>query len=343
MMAKHTQYDLKQMQSLPLEAKIKMTKQRIIEWYEYFDGAVYLAFSGGKDSTVLKHIIDSLYDDVPSVFCDTGLEYPEIRKFALSQPNTIKINPIKRFDQVITEYGYPVISKEVAKNVQYARQSGKDNVHYKKLFGLLEYQGEKSIYCTDKWAFLYDAPFKISAKCCDLMKKRPSKYYERDTGRKPIVATMAGESRQREKAWIRIGCNSFDHYTQRSAPISFWTEQDILHYLVKYNLDYCPIYGEIKVKDQAEMSGQINISDLLGIYDGDILETTGASRTGCIFCMFGCHLDKEPNRFQRLKKSHPKQYKYCINGGHYDDGMLIPDKDGLGLGKVLDYIGVKYG
>jgi hypothetical protein len=73
---KHTIGDLKQMQSLPLKYKVLMTKQRIKAWYEHYDGEVYVSFSGGKDSTVLKHIVDSMYDDVPSVFVNTGLEYP---------------------------------------------------------------------------------------------------------------------------------------------------------------------------------------------------------------------------------------------------------------------------
>ena len=62
---KHNLGDLSQMQSLPLEVKIQMSKRRIQEWYEHFDGNVYLSFSGGKDSTVLKHLIDSVYDDIP--------------------------------------------------------------------------------------------------------------------------------------------------------------------------------------------------------------------------------------------------------------------------------------
>ena len=89
--------------------------------------------------------------------------------------------------------------------------------------------------------------------------------------------------------------------------------------------------------------GQLNIIDYLGCYEPeDTLETTGCDRTGCIFCMFGCHLEKEPNRFQRLKETHPRQYQYCIGGGEMVDGKLQPNKEGLGLGKVLDYIGVKY-
>ena len=104
---KHTDSDLAQMQSLPLNAKIIMTKQRIKAWYEHYDGLVYVSFSGGKDSTVLKHIIDSMYDDVPSVFINTGLEYPEIQKFAKAQKNVITVTPNMRFDEVIKNTDTP--------------------------------------------------------------------------------------------------------------------------------------------------------------------------------------------------------------------------------------------
>ena len=66
-------------------------------------------------------------------------------------------------------------------------------------------------------------------------------------------------------------------------------------------------------------------SDMLGNKN---YRTTGEQRTGCMFCMFGCHLEKEPNRFQRMKYTHPKQYKYCM--------------EKLKLKEVLDYINVKY-
>lgn len=118
---KHSSYDLKQMQAVPLEQKITMTKRRIREWYDYWDGMVYVSFSGGKDSTVLKHIVDSIYDDVPAVFVNTGLEYPEIQKFVRSikdgkydcfNPDVEIIRPEMRFDEVLKTYGFPVISKE---------------------------------------------------------------------------------------------------------------------------------------------------------------------------------------------------------------------------------------
>ena len=240
MVNRHLPHDLKQMQSLPLEAKIIMTQQRIRQWYEYWDGLVYVSFSGGKDSTVLKHIVDGMYDDVPALFINTGLEYPEIQKFAMSQKNVVTVRPEMRFDEVVKTYGYPVVSKEVADTVLGARH-GKGSGEWKstrlqKLRGeLLDRNGNKSHFNCEKWGFLLDAPFEISDRCCAVMKKKPAKQYEKETGRKPIIGTMANESRLRRQQWLRNGCNSFDGGKVRSAPLSFWTEQDVLHYIKKFN------------------------------------------------------------------------------------------------------------
>jgi 3'-phosphoadenosine 5'-phosphosulfate sulfotransferase (PAPS reductase)/FAD synthetase len=175
----------------------------------------------------------------------------------------------------------------------------------------------------EKWKFLVGADFKCSHKCCDIMKKKPSRTYSKETGRKEIVGTLASDSLTRKTAWLKTGCNAFEAEVPKSQPLSFWTEQDILHYIKMFNIPYCSVYGDI-----VDVNGD--------------LKTMGCDRTGCIFCMFGCHLEKEPNRFQRLKQTHPRQYQYCIGGGEMVDGKWQPSKEGLGLGKVLDYIGVKY-
>lgn len=342
-MSQHLASDLKQMQSLPLEIKIIMTQRRIREWYEYYNGQVYVSFSGGKDSTVLKHIVDQMYSDVPALFVNTGLEYPEIQKFAMNQKNVITVRPKMRFDEVIKKYGYLVISKEVAKIIYYARKDASWALN--KINGLNK-DGSYSSFCQrfKKYQKIIDSDIPISNYCCEIIKKKPVKEYKKQTGRKPMIGTMACESQQRMTGWMKTGCNTFESTEPKSRPLSFWTEQDILHYIKKYNVPYCSVYGDIVEKPHKGQADQIVMTDCIGCYDeADQLTTTGCDRTGCIFCMFGCHLEKEPNRFQRLKTTHPKQYDYCINGGEYNDqGMWQPSKSGLGLGKVLDYIGVKY-
>lgn len=318
---RHTKYDLRQMQSLPLDAKIVMTQERIRQWYDHWEGQVYVSFSGGKDSTVLKHIVDNtpgVYD-VPAVFVNTGLEYPEIQNFVREvkggkydcfNPDVEILRPEMRFDEVINKYGYPVASKEVSEYVREAKHSKSEklrNMRRQRLMG--EYRrpdGQLSEFNSPKWKILLDAPFEVSDKCCDVMKKKPIAAYCKRTGRKGIIGTMASESRFRRQSWMRYGCNMLNG-KQLSRPLSFWTDQDVLHYIKKFNVPYCPVYGEIRVEQSDELEGQINAIDYIGDYEPeDTLATTGCNRTGCMFCMFGCHLEKEPNRFQRMKITHPK-------------------------------------
>lgn len=322
--AKHYAGDLAQMQSLPLGAKIRMTQNRVRQWYDHFNGEVYVSFSGGKDSTVLLDIVRGLYPDIPAVYCDTGLEYPEIREFVKTVENVTWLYPIhydrhKRkyvrtnFKEVIQTYGYPVASKETAKRIYELRHHNLCPEYRAKLMGETDDFPMKAV--PKRWRFLVDAPFEVSSKCCDAMKKRPFHHYETETGQKPIVATMAEESTLRRSSWMLYGCNAFDKTTApQSRPMSFWTEQDVLKYLTTYQIPYCPVYGEI-VKTE---SG---------------LKTTGCDRTGCMFCMFGCHHDQAPNRFQRMRETHPKQYAYC---------MKPMFEGGLGLDEVLTFIGVDH-
>lgn len=121
---RHDIGELQIMQSYSLERKIQLTCERIKAWYEWWDGQVYVSFSGGKDSTVLLDLVRNVcgYDDVPAVFVDTGLEYPEIREFVKTFDNVEWLKPKKNFKQVINECGYPFISKEVSNCVQGARK-----------------------------------------------------------------------------------------------------------------------------------------------------------------------------------------------------------------------------
>lgn len=183
------------------------------------------------------------------MFVDTGLEYPELREFVKSVENVTWVRPEMNFKTVIQTYGYPIVSKEISQVIEEARRhetTGKYTYRIKRLNGeLLDKNGNKSIYNCEKWKFLLEAPFLISNKCCNVMKKKPAKKYEKETGNHPIIGTMACESQARKTAWKVHGCNAFDTKRPTSQPLSFWTEQDILEYIKKYNLPYAPVYGEI--------------------------------------------------------------------------------------------------
>lgn len=323
--------DLRQKQSLPLEGKIILAQQRIREWYDHWNGDVYISFSGGKDSTVLMHLVKDMFPDVPAVFVDTGLEYPEVRKFATERADIV-LRPAMRFDQVIKAYGYPVISKEAAQALYEAKTSLRnghtDSAQLRKLRGeKVDSNGNKSPFNLERHAYLLDAPFDISHKCCDVMKKTPVKQYEKETGNKAITGIMAAESMLRTNQYLRNGCNAFDNKRPMSKPLSIWLEQDILQYIKRNGLEIASVYGDIVERDQ--LQGQMRMFP----DQWDELTTTGVNRTGCMFCMFGAQCEKAPNRFQRMKETHPRQYAYC---------MKPVEEGGLGLKKVLEYIGVPY-
>ena len=344
---KHNINDLRRMQQMPLEIKVRMTKNRIRSWINEFgtDG-VYVAFSGGKDSTVLLDLVREDYPSVEAVFVDTGLEYPEIRDFVKSFDNVTILRPGMSFFEVLKTYGYPLISKEVSNTIEAARRNiaeGKtDTLRVKKIMGeITRKKAGKSRYNHEKYKPLLDVDFAISDKCCNVMKKAPAAAFVKRTGKKPMIATMADESLLRQTDWLRRGCNAFEGKHVESKPMSFWTEQDVLRYIKEKGLRIAPVYGDIVyVKDPL----QIRIEDC-GVKSDriDRITTTGCERTGCIFCPFGCHREKSPTRFERLKQTHPRQYEYCIGGGEYDGGIWKPNKKGLGLGHVFNTLNAIYG
>ena len=426
---------LLQLQSLPLDAKILMSQQRIREWYNYFHGDVCVSFSGGKDSTVLAHIVHSMYPDVPLVFANTGLEYPEIQAFAKKMGAEF-VRPKMRFDEVISKYGYPLISKEVAEAIHVARyisnkeygsldpehmeeeshtwtgrkrqdlcgvprmyKSGEskdvvpnqtdrqtDSVHDDEPTGMFGISGgpekgkydkhnwenwrrkallgvgdfnENSLFSKTKWLPLcQETQFLISHYCCNIMKKNVLKGYQKKTHRVPYLGTMAEESRLRTQKWIQHGCNAFESGKQVSAPLSFWTEQDVLHYIRREGLEIASVYGDIVEVDD---NGYEYFENLLG--DQCHLKCTKCDRTGCVYCGFGCHIEKTP-RFVRLSQTHPKQYEYCMGGGQWVDNpkydpaapeydgqwrnwnpkkIWVPSKKGLGMRKVFEDLCQIYG
>ena len=200
----------------------------------------------------------------------------------------------------------------------------------------------KSHFNKEKWLpIARDLPVRISHKCCDVMKKSPLNKYQRKEKLHPYLGTMAEESRLRTQAWIRHGCNAFEGSKKTSTPMAFWTEQDVLRYIILRGLKYASPYGDLIIDE-----------------DGS-LHFSGCERTGCIYCAFGMHMEKGESRFERLKLTHPRLYDYSIGGGQWIDNpdydpdydgtpddlgwiewnppkLWVPSAKGLGFGKVFD-------
>lgn len=319
---KYSNADFQIKRALPLDIKIEQAKQRIREWHEYWGGEVAVSFSGGKDSTVLLHLVRSIFPDVEAVFSNTGLEYPEVVEFVSTFENVRVVRPSTTFKGVIQECGYPVISKEISRKIRDARKAlsegrGIDESYaVRQMLGVYTREdGSESKYNFERWLYMLKSPFKISEECCSKLKKQPLHDYVEETGKTCIIGTLADESRMRYQDWLNNGCNNYDGGRPASKPLSTWTEQDVLQYIVDNGLPIASVYGQI-VRGK---SGK--------------LRTTGCDRTGCVFCLFGAHNEKTPNRFQRLKETHPKLYRYC---------MKPVDKGGLGLASVCEYMGIQY-
>jgi len=303
-MAKVDKQELYRLQALPLDEKIAIAQKAIREFVEHFgvDG-IYISFSGGKDSTVLIHLCRQLYPDLVGLYSDTGLEFPEIRDFVQTFDNITVVTPKMHHREMLKKCGYPVVSKEQAEWI-YRIRSGTSSGAIQKAFYGLNLDGTPTRFkLSEQWKYLLNAPFNIGSGCCKEMKLKPIAEYVKKTGRVPIMGTTASESALRAQKFLQYGFYNLEGKKAQCTPMSIWTDDDVWEYIHRFSLPYCKIYD------------------------------MGYDRTGCVFCMFGAHLDKEPNRFQKLQRTHPDLWRYCMKP--YDDG-------GLGLREVLEFMGIPY-
>lgn len=266
----------------------------------------YVSFSGGKDSTVVLDLVRRFVNpEIKAVFCNTGNEFPEIVDFVKTWDNVTIITPGMSIRKIIEKYGFPLLSKETAHGIRQAKTTKSEKLLNLRLHGSNPSCGLTCGKIANKWQFLINEQFMVSEQCCDVLKKRPFKKYQRETGEVPILGVMAEESRLRMQQYIiRGGCNSFKDNHIASYPLSIWLDDDIYAYLKKFNVPYCKLYDDPRCK-----------------------------RTGCMFCGFGVHLEKH-NRFDFLYNLHPKAYeifmRYQNNGVSYRDalskiGVHLPD------------------
>lgn len=332
---KITDFRIKQKQDY--DFKVAYAEMRAWEFYRHSEiaGNAYAAV-GGLDSITMLIFLRKIGINIPAVSVSV-LEDKSIQRIH-QELGVICLPPEKSKVQVIQEFGFPVLSKEISGKIELLQNPSSKNktVRHAIITGETgEYGGwqkNSRMKLSQKWlekfggyeneneGVNYQIPdFKVSDKCCYYLKEKPCNDYAKKTGRFPYMGLMASEGGRREKALMINGCNYISKGTKRSAPFAIFSRQDLLRLAIELKVPVPEIYGEI-------------IQDTDGT-----LRTTKAQRTGCSMCGYGIHLEKRPHRFDRLYLSNRKEWDFWMN-------RCCNDKTGheYGWGRVLDYIGVEW-
>lgn len=262
---------LKMYQSIGLDAKIRYAR-KMIEFALGHSKRPLVAWSGGKDSTVLLHLVRQYKPSVDIVFNDTKVEFPETLKFVkfLSREWNLNLHiakPVrgKDFWWCVEKFGWPLFGKHNALHIASVRRGGKS--------------GEIS----DDMLRVAKTDVPIHSRCCYHLKEKPSQIVEKRLGCDvKFLGTTAEESRRRKFNWVDWG----DHFWSKTdnlwkaMPLSIWTESDIWAYHERFDIPYCNLYD------------------------------MGHTRNGCWPCTMDIRF--KDNHLSKLRLSHPKLWRFLV-------------------------------
>jgi len=238
-----------------------------------------VAFSGGLDSTVMLYLVRMIDKNREGIFSNTTNELSEILDFVKDTENIKVLRSKTTFKETVSQYGFPLISKLVARQIHDLKYPTKSNEATRLLYSTgIKRDGtkSKSFKLAEKWKHLIDQPFDISIKCCDILKKQPMSVFS-ETG--VFIGTMAENSGTRKMSYLKTGC--INEAENKCMPLSIFTKQDNWNIIKQFNIPYSTIYNK------------------------------GETNTGCAYCGIGCQFDK--TRFLRLKEREPKRFDYMMN------------------------------
>lgn len=328
--------------AMSYEDKIDVATARVIEWAEICAdaGKNYAVSVGGLDSIVLLIFVRDILGKCDGISV-SALEDASIQKVH-KDLGVIRIPPDMNMHQVLKTFGFPVLSKQLAGKIEHL-QVKREDADFRTLYynhalmtgdtgpwgGFVHSEGMKldddilelfgGNYAEDRPDLdCRCAPFRVSDKCCDVMKEQPAKRYQEEHGIWPFLGLMQVERGQRRFSLRKYGCNYVGKGVARSCPFNYFTRQDLLTLALDIKAPVPEIYGEI-VRDR----------------DGK-LQTTKAQRTGCTMCGFGIHLEARPHRFDRLKARNRKYWEFLMY-------RCVEDDTGIySWGRVLDYLGIEW-
>lgn len=287
---------------LSLDMKIALAENIIIEEYMKNGGNLFVSWSGGKDSDVLKHIALRLFPHLKVVYSNTTNEMKEVLEHVKKSPDTIIVFPDKNFRQVIKKEGFPLVSKEVSQKTNQLKNTNGYRTR------MLRYYGDKkgNSKLPNTWHFLAEQEFDVSSKCCYELKKKPLDKWAKANGNpKPLIALMSGESRLRQQLALYGKEDSKKVYPFLRTG---WTEEDIWAYARRFNLRFAECYYD-------------------RIINGKLVKAV--ERSGCDTCHYGSPAEREI-KFARSQAVSPKKFASMMrvknNGVSYAKAIAIADK-----------------
>lgn len=207
-----------------------------------------LSYSGGRDSHFLYWFIKEYLgeDRIQIVSVNTRMMFPEILRRIRENADVILL-PDKKPDQIKEEVGLPCFTKNQDSLVQAYQKGLRSENLMERVNGDV---GKWSLNRKARKLLLSGELHKISSKCCNELKKKPLKKYQKETGRKPIIGVRQAEGILREQY---KSCFTKD---KKFTPI-YDLSDDLLE----------------KIENKYEI-------EVLNVYNH-------ASRTGCIGCPYG--------------------------------------------------------
>ena len=338
-------------EKMPYDFKIRYATVRAMEFVKECErrDLKYHVSVGGLDSITLFLFLKSVHIDAPGISV-SHLEDSSIQKVHKALGIECLNSAVHHVDeagrayhwtkaQIIQEFGFPVLSKEIAGKIELLQNPSKKNATVRHAIITGEtgayggYQKKSRMKMSKKWLEKFAgyenenegvnyqiAPFLVSSKCCYYLKEKPCDDWAKAHNSVPFLGLMASEGGRRAKSLRVNGCNYFGASTIRSCPFAIFSRQDILRLAIDLNVPVPEIYGTIERDDEGN------------------LYTTKAQRTGCSMCGFGIHMEKRPHRFDLLRERNPKEWEFWMYR------CCTDQKTGekYGWGKVLDYIGVEW-
>jgi len=288
--------ELSELQALGLEAKIEWSRTVIEKALHTFEHPS-LAFSAGKDSTVLLHLLRQYRPDIITIYGNTTIEFPECVTFAqvLAREwglNYYEAKPEVTFWWVVREYGWPLMGKTFGVG-GVAHKSSRE-----RFFAVLEERGELA----GDYAIQAEVP--LSSPCCTLLKARPSQKLQKRLGVDGVfLGILAGESRQRTFNFLDYG----ELYWAKSQkvwkchPLAIWTDEDIWAYIRRFEVPYAKLYD-------------------MGYHDERTGEWISHKRNGCMFC--GMDIRFPNNHLAIMRRTHPRAWDVLMRRKGLGRGLM---------------------